>query len=110
MKLKNILTTNYRYLLVVALVLSSIAISIRSSNGSIQLVLKNYPFLIFFLIVLSSLLVAIYFQMNKRIISDLSDQIRAQAADQLEGFDGLLDELTERQREVYDLIISGKTY
>jgi DNA-binding NarL/FixJ family response regulator len=98
-----------KYLLGIALVLSSIAISIRGSDGKINLVLHNYPALIFLMVVVSSFLVAIYFQINSRRISSLSNQIREQSKIKSEGIDALLDELSERQKEVYDLIISGKT-
>lgn len=102
----------YKYqksLLGIALVLSSIAISIRGSDGKINLVLHNYPALIFLLVVVSSFLVAMYFQMNSRRISSLSNQIREQSKIKNARIDALLDELSERQKEVYDLIISGKT-
>ncbi|MEY3423073.1 MAG: hypothetical protein RIR48_3403 [Bacteroidota bacterium] len=98
-----------KYLLGIALVISSIAISIRGSDGKINLVLHNYPVLIFLMVVVSSLLVAIYFQINSRRISRLSNQIKEQSKIKSEGIDALLNELSERQKEVYDLIISGKS-
>ncbi|MBK9109529.1 MAG: helix-turn-helix transcriptional regulator [Saprospiraceae bacterium] len=98
-----------KYLLGIALLLSSIAISIRSSNGKINLVLHKYPALIFLMVVISSFLVAIYFQINKRKISSLSNQIKEQSKIKSEEIDALINGLTERQREVYNLIISGKT-
>ena len=109
MILKKILSKYQKYLLGIALVLSSIAISIRSSDGKINLVLHNYPVLIFLMVVASSSLVAIYFHFNTRKISSLSSQIKEHAKITSEGMDALLNGLTERQREVYDLIISGKT-
>jgi DNA-binding NarL/FixJ family response regulator len=109
MKLQNIGSRYRTYLLGMALVLSSIAISIRSNDGEINLVLHNYPGLIFFMVVVSSFLVAIYLQMNRREMSSLSNQIREQSNIKPEGIDAALNELTERQRVVYDLIVSGKT-
>ena len=109
MKIKDILSKHQKYLLGIALLLSSIAISIRSIDGKINLVLHQYPALIFLLIVISSFLVAFYFQINSRKISSLSNEIKEQSKIRGEGFDALLNGLTERQREVYDLIISGKT-
>jgi DNA-binding CsgD family transcriptional regulator len=107
--MKNILSKYHKYLLVVALILSSIAISIRGKNGEIKLVLHNYPALITLLITLSLFLVAIYFQINKKKISILSNQLKEQSKFKDDGIDAMLGELTERQKEVYDLIISGKT-
>jgi DNA-binding NarL/FixJ family response regulator len=98
-----------KYLLGIALMISSIAISIKGSDGKINLVLHNYPVLIFLMVVVSSLLVVIYFQINSRRISRLSNQIKEQSKIKSEGIDALLNELSERQKEVYDLIISGKS-
>jgi len=109
MKLKDIPSKYQKYLLGIALLLSSIAISIRSSDGNINFVLHKYPALIFLMVVISSFLVAIYFIINKRKISSLSNEIKVHSKIRSEGFDALLNGLTERQREVYDLIISGKT-
>ncbi len=107
--MKNILSKFQKYLLGIALLLSSIAISIRSNDGKINLVLQKYPALIFLLVVVSSFLVAIYFYVTTRKISSLSNQIMEQSKIKSEGMDALLNTLTERQREVYDLIISGRT-
>jgi DNA-binding CsgD family transcriptional regulator len=109
MVLKKMLSKYQKYLPGIALVLSSIAISIRSSDGKINLVLHNYPLLIFLLLVVSSFLVAIYFHFNARKISSLSSKIKEHSEITSEGMNPLLYGLTERQKEVYDLIIAGKT-
>jgi DNA-binding CsgD family transcriptional regulator len=109
MKIKDILSKHPKYLLGIALLLSSIAISIRSIDGEINLVFHQYPALIFSMIVISSFLVAFYFQINNSKISSLSNEIKEQSKIRSEGFDILLNGLTEKQREVYDLIISGRT-
>ncbi|MDP4852357.1 MAG: LuxR C-terminal-related transcriptional regulator, partial [Saprospiraceae bacterium] len=61
------------------------------------------------LITVSLFLVAIYFQINKKKISILSNQIKKQSKFKDDGIDALIGGLTERQKEVYGLIISGKT-
>jgi DNA-binding CsgD family transcriptional regulator len=109
MKLNNLLSKHQKYLLGVALLLSSIAISIRSSNGKTSLVLHKYPALIFLLVVISSFLVVIYFQINRRKITSLSNQIKEQSKIRSEELDNRLQELTDRQLEVYNLIVLGKT-
>ncbi len=98
-----------KYLLGIALLLSSIAISIRGSDGKINLLLHNYPAVIFLMVAVSSFLVAINFQINSRKISSLSNQIREQSKIKSEELEAPLNGLSERQKEVYDLIISGKT-
>ncbi|GER57905.1 hypothetical protein ULMA_00130 [Patiriisocius marinus] len=109
MNLEKILSKYQKFLLVIAIVLSSIAISIRSNDGEIKLVLGNYPVLIFAMVVVSSFFVALYFQVNRRKISSLSNQIREHSKSKNERISELLNDLTERQRVVYDLIILGKT-
>ena len=109
MKLKNILSKYQKYFLVMAIILSSLAISIRSSDGKVNLILQNYPIIIFLMVVISSFLVVLYIQINKREIVNLSNQIKEQSKVENDGFNALLVGLTARQKEVYDLIISGKT-
>ncbi len=107
--MENFLSKYHKYLLIIALILSSIAISIRGSDGEVKLVLHNYPTIITLLITVSLFLVALYFHINREKISNLSNQIKEQSQFNDDGIHALLHELTERQREVYDLIISGKT-
>jgi DNA-binding CsgD family transcriptional regulator len=109
MKLKDLLSKYQKYFIVTAIILSSIAISIRSSDGEVSLIFGEYPIFIFLLVVISSFLVVIYFQINKRKITNLSDQIKNHSKNKSEEVDSLINELTVRQKEVYELIISGKT-
>ncbi len=109
MKLKNIPVKYRKYLIIIAVVCTAIAISIRSNNGKVSLVLGEYPIVIFLMGVVSLFLVVIYIQLNKQKITTLSNQIKNQSKNKSEEIDSLLNELTGRQREVYDLIIAGKT-
>jgi DNA-binding NarL/FixJ family response regulator len=109
MKMEKLLSKYHKYLLVVALVLSSIAVSIRGSDDEVKLVLHNYPALISLLITVSLILVAIYFLINSKKISNLSSQIKEQSRFKDDQIDVLLEGLTERQMEVYDLILLGMT-
>lgn len=105
--MEEALSKYHKHLLVIALVLSAVSISIRGSNGQVKLLLGDYPALITILITLSIFLVAVYFHFNRKEISKLSNQIKEQSEN--EQIDTLLNSLTERQKEVYDLIVSGKT-
>ena len=109
MKLENILLKYKKYLLGIAIVLCSLATSIHSGDGKVNLVLKNYPIIIFLMIVISSFLVVLYILIGKREIISLSNQIKDLSKVKSEDHDALLIGLTSRQREIYDLIISGKT-
>lgn len=108
-KLKDIISKYQKYFIGTAILLSSVAISIRSRKGKISLIFGEYPIVIFLLVVLSSFLVVIYIQINKRKITSLSDQIKNQSKNNRQEIDSLLNDLTKRQRKVYDLIIEGKT-
>jgi DNA-binding CsgD family transcriptional regulator len=105
----DILSKYHKYLLVLALVFSSIAISIRGSDDEVQLILHDYPVIITLLITFSIFLVALYFQISMKKVSRLSKQIKEQTTANEEGFRVLVHDLTERQKEVYDLIVTGKT-
>ena len=106
----KIATNSYqKFFLVVAIICSSIAISIRSKDRGVVLVLGDYPLLIFGLIMLSTFLVVMYFKAQHRKIEEARNQIEEQSKDDSDDFKQLLHQLTDRQREVYDLIILGKS-
>lgn len=102
MKLRNLLSKYQKYLLVIAIVLSSLAISIRGNEDEVTLTLQDYPIAIFLMIVVSSLLVMLYIQIGKRNIATLSDQIKEQSKVTDEDFNSLLIGLTSRQKESID--------
>ena len=109
MILKEKLSRYQNRILVIALFLTSIAISIRSSEDGVRFVLQDYPIIIFFLILISLFLVALYFKLNQTKIEDLSNKILELSKSKYDGIDELVNDLTDRQKEVYQLIISGKT-
>jgi len=98
-----------KYFLGIAILLSSLAVSISSGDGKVSLIFQNYPIVIFLMVVTSSFLVVVYIQIDKTKIENLSNQIKDQSDTEDENFNALLKGLTFRQREVYDLIVSGKT-
>lgn len=109
MKSESILLKYKSYLLVIAIVLSALAVSIRGSDGKVFLTFQDYPIAIFLMVSISTFLVMLYIRISKRKIENLSNQIKEHSNVNREDFSALLAELTTRQREVYDLIISGKT-
>lgn len=109
MKLKDIFLRYQKYFITTAIVLSSIAISIRSSEGKVSFILGRYPIVIFLMVVVSSFLVAIYVQINTKKLTSLLNQIKERSEIRSEATDAVLNGLTGRQRKVFDLIISGKT-
>jgi cell division protein FtsL len=61
------------------------------------------------LVLISILLILLYVRIDANKIKKLSKQIKAESIQSKNGFDSELSELSSRQKEVYDLIVSGKT-
>lgn len=73
------------------------------------LTLQDYPIAIFLMVVISTFLVVFYFQNSKRKMDLLSNQIKTESREKGEDLNALRLGLTSRQKEVYDLIIAGKS-
>lgn len=108
-KITDILFKYQNYLIGFAIFLSLSAVSVTINQGRITLNLQNYPLLIILLVVLSILCVLIYIKIDQGKIAALSNQIKIESNHKTAEFNILLSELTTRQREVYDLILSGKS-
>lgn len=104
----DILIKYQKYLLGLAIFLALTAVSFTVQKGEVKSIFQNYPVLMLFLIAISIFLVLIYISIDKEKINTLSTQIKTSASN-TEDIDILLKELTPRQKEVYDLILSGKS-
>ncbi len=107
--LKKLLLKYHNYFIGTAIILLSIAFSIRSNEGKVSLILADYPIVIFLLGIISFFLIVIYIQTNKRKITALSNKIKDYSSNKNVENNFLLNQLTNRQKEIYDLIIAGKT-
>lgn len=103
------ISKNQPYLLGLVIFLSLCAVSFTYVDGQINLNLENYPLIIIALIVLSILLSLLYVGIDKRKIATLSQQIKNQTIENNSKIDSLHSELTTRQKEVYKLIVAGKS-
>jgi DNA-binding NarL/FixJ family response regulator len=72
-------------------------------------VFGEYPAVITVLVTISLILVAFYFTANRRKIESLMNQIIEESNIKPDQFENLLEKLTDRQRDVYELIVAGKT-
>jgi len=93
----------------IAIFLSLTSVAITDTDGQFKLVLRNYPVVILFLMATAIFFALLYIAVDKSKIKALSKQIELRPHVNHEDFGTLLLELTSRQREVYDLIISGRT-
>jgi DNA-binding CsgD family transcriptional regulator len=108
-KVVDFLTKHQKQLLGMAIFLSLIAVSITFVDGKIKLNLRNYPVLMILLVVLSIVLVLIYIRIDIYKMKSLSIQIKSEIIEKSNEFETLILELTSRQKEVYEKIMSGKT-
>ena len=102
-------TKYQRFLLGLAIFLSLSAVSITVSDGQINLNLKSYPVLMIFLVLISIALILIYIWINDYQLKVLVDEIQTKATEEKDDFTPLLDNLTARQKTVYQLILEGKS-
>jgi len=97
------------YLLGLAIFLSLLAVSFTYRDGVFNMTLASYPVLMLLLVAISIVLVVAYIQIDKNRINNLTQQISANSKLKTDTTDDLLSSLTSRQREVYNLIVSGKS-
>lgn len=95
----------YRFqstILGLAIFISLLAVSVHIDNGTAQLAWQDRPFIALSIISIGLFLFLLYVWVNNYRVHQLSQQRQKGASNRL-------SELTARQREVYDLIIEGKS-
>jgi len=105
----DIVSKYQKYFLGLAIFLSFASVSVTISQGEINLNLRNYPVVMISLVAISIILALIYIEIDRQKIRSLSNQLKAAALQDNDDLQSLLDQLTFRQKEVYDLIVDGKT-
>ena len=105
----DILSKHQKILLGIAIFLSLLAVSITIDSTGVNLNLKNYPSIMTLMVAVGIMLVIVYIRIDKYRIENLSHQIESLSAEQKENSKFQLSELTTRQKEVYELIVSGKS-
>lgn len=106
----DVLIKYQKYLLGLAIFLSLTAVSITMTQDSIKLNLANRPVFMLFLVSLSILLALLYIRIDKNRMQALADRVSATVQDDPDNnFRELLLKLTDRQEQIYHLIISGKS-
>jgi len=105
----DILSKHQNLLLGIAIFLSLLAVSITIDSTGVSLNLKNYPYIMILMVAVGLMLAIIYIRIDKYRIQNLSHQIESLSTEQEENSKSQLSELTTRQKEVYELIVSGKS-
>jgi hypothetical protein len=94
-------------LLGLAIFLSLFAVSTTINGEGTHLIFKNYPALMMLMVSVGIILAILYIKIDKHRIQQLTVEIESLSSEQKEKT--LLSDLTTRQKEVYDLILSGKS-
>lgn len=98
-----------KYLLGLAIFLSLSAVSITNSGGNFELIFKNYPVLILLLVLISIAVIIIYIRIKDFQLKILTKEIKSNSNEVNDHFTSSLKSLTPRQKDVYDLILDGKS-
>ncbi len=100
-----------RYILGLAVFLSLLAVSINIdfATYSVDLVWKDRPVMALLMIATGLLLFLLYIQIDNYKLRQLRVEIQQKGLSENNNREELLDELTNRQRQIYDLILAGKT-
>jgi len=106
-KLYDFLYRYQPYVLGIAIFTSLSGVSFSIHQGYTYLILRDYPILAVTLVGIGVLLGVIYVSVDKIKIQNLSNEITSHKNPSKTEVE--LHSLTERQREVYDLIINGKS-
>ena len=105
----DILSKYQKTLLGVAIFLTLFAVSITINKEGVNLNFKNYPSIMILMVAIGIILAIIYIRIDKYKIDNLSYHIETLSTEQQTNKKSLISELTARQKEVYELIISGKS-
>lgn len=105
----DILIKYQPYLIGLAIFLSLTSISFISSGKQFKFIFHNYPSVMIGLVLASILIALIYIMIDKNRIKNLSKEIKETTTEKHDQFVSLLSELTSRQKEVYEMILSGKS-
>ena len=105
----DILSKHQKSLLGASIFLSLLAVSITIDSDGINLHLRNYPAIMILMVAMSIALAIVYIRIDKYRIEKLWLEIENLSTDQEANAKTQLSELTARQNDVYELIISGKS-
>lgn len=108
-KVYNILYRFQPYLLGAAFFLLLLSVAVKFDKSSMELIWRERPHLAILLVALGLACVLLYIQVDKANLMRLSRQIKDQNVVGKSGYPDLLRQLTNRQREVYQLIVEGKS-
>lgn len=108
-KLYNLIFKYQDYFLGVGIFCVLTAVAFEFDNQSIELIWKDSPILSVLIIGIGLLFFALYSQIDRYKLQKLREQIRKQEQPKSEAYLNLKDSLTNRQQQVYELIIKGKS-
>ena len=97
------------YLLASAVFIILCSVAVKFNQSSFEFVWKENPMIAISIVVIGLILLFAYIQIDKFRLSQLNQLIKMQDTHDPSNRSDLLNTLTNRQKEVYDLIIDGRT-
>lgn len=93
----------------IAVLLIFIAIGFSFGNEGPKWFWKNYPFFATILVLVGLLILLLWIRTEKFKTKSILNEIKNSSTNQSTNFNNKLNLLTHRQREIFDLIIQGKS-
>lgn len=108
-KITDLLFRKQRQLELVAIFLFFCLVAFSFDKGNVKLVWRNYPFVALVLALVTALVAIVWLRIEKQrtnlLIADLQNKGNEKSAK----IESQLTKLSSRQREVFDLILKGKS-
>lgn len=93
----------------VAILLLCMTISFRFTNFQTVWLWSNYPYIAVILVILLIVIALLWIQIEKNKTSDLVELIKNETKTNKPNTENQIEELSVRQKQVFDLIITGKS-
>jgi len=107
--LADILFRQQKKLEILAIFLICLTISFWSENSKTTWLWSDYPFIALILVVILIMIALIWTRIEKKKTNNLIQSIKEENSKNETKVDNQLNELSIRQREVFDLIVIGKS-
>jgi len=86
-----------------------LSVAVKIDRWSLELLWRDRPYVAFLILVIGLLCMFLYIQIDKWKLARLSQQIKGQESESKATNQDAFYKLTNRQKEVYNLIIAGRT-
>lgn len=108
-KISDLLYRRQKFLEIAAVFLFLSVVAFRFDRKNIKLLWSDYPFIALILVLITILIAIIWLKIEKQKTQLTIEEIRSNASGKLSMMEEKLNTLSARQREVFNLIVQGKS-